>query len=290
MSMQADYERIALAIRYLDRESSEQPRLSDVAAEVGLSEFHFQKLFQRWAGVSPKRFLQHGASVRAIELLRRKATTLDASLDAGLSGPGRLHDLTLQMVAMTPGEIQKLGQGLQIEYGFFHTPFGEALIGSTHRGICHISFQESRQEALRDLAAGWPEARLVESTEKLQPVSAAVFDPLSSGGALALCVRGTNFQVRVWEALLKIPEGALTTYGELARGIGSPGASRAVGTAVGDNPIAYLIPCHRVIRSTGAFGQYRWGESRKRVMLAYEALRRTEEEATPCRSGPPALS
>jgi AraC family transcriptional regulator of adaptative response/methylated-DNA-[protein]-cysteine methyltransferase len=278
MSMKADYERIALAIRYLDAEALEQPRLSDVAAEVGLSEFHFQKLFQRWAGVSPKRFLQHGASVRAIELLRRKSSTLDASLQAGLSGPGRLHDLTLQMIAMTPGEIQKLGQGLRIEYGFEATPFGEALIASTHRGLCHLSFSESREEGLRDLARQWPAATLVPA-ETLRKVSAAIFDPLSSGGSLALCVRGTNFQVRVWEALLKIPEGRLTTYGDLARSIGSPGASRAVGSAVGDNPIAYLIPCHRVIRSTGAFGQYRWGAERKRAMIAYEALRFQSKKA-----------
>lgn len=273
MGMQSDYQRIAAAIRFLDEQAAEHPRLSDVAAEVGLSEFHFQRLFQRWAGISPKRFLQYAASGRAIELLRRRASTLDASLEAGLSGPGRLHDLTLQVIAMTPGEIQNQGAGLEIEYAFFETRFGTALMASTPRGLCHLSFTEHKREALKDLAASWPAARLVEKEQSLQKQFDLIFSERGRG-RLSLCVRGTNFQVRVWEALLKIPEGRLTTYGELAREIGAPQASRAVGSAVGDNPIAYLIPCHRVIRSTGAFGQYRWGEERKRAMIAYESLRK----------------
>lgn len=277
MSMQADYERITTAIRFLDEQSAELPRLSEVAEEVGLSEFHFQKVFQRWAGISPKRFLQHAASGRAIELLRRKSSALDTSLSAGLSGPGRLHDLTLQIVAMTPGEVQRLGHGLRIAYSFSDTPFGLALIGLTDRGICHLSFAASKDEGLRELKEEWPHSSLSRDPGRVQKIADAVFKPLSRRVPLALCLKGTNFQVRVWEALLKIPEGRLSTYGSLAKTLGSPGASRAVGSAVGDNPIAYLIPCHRVIRATGAFGQYRWGEERKRAMIAYESLRSAAE-------------
>lgn len=271
--MQTDYERITTAIRFLDQQADELPRLSEVAEEVGLSEFHFQKVFQRWAGISPKRFLQHAASGRAIELLRRKSSTLETALSAGLSGPGRLHDLTLQILAMTPGEIQKLGHGLRISYAFCDTPFGMSLIGLTDRGICHLSFVDSREEGLRDLKERWPHSLLHADAARVQQTADAVFKPMSRRAPLALCIKGTNFQLRVWEALLKIPEGRLSTYGALARELGSPGASRAIGTAVGDNPIAYLIPCHRVIRATGAFGQYRWGEERKRAMIAYECLR-----------------
>ncbi len=281
LAREGDYGRIARAIAYLDTHGEEQPSLEALAEEVGLSPFHLQRLFRRWAGVSPKRFLQALTAEKAKAGLLAGASVLDAALDSGLSGPGRLHDLLINLEAMTPGEVKRLGAGLTIRYGFHPSPFGDALLAATERGVCGLLFVRGgdREAALEDLGQRWPGASLVASTEQTESLAHRIFygaepskEP-SGATPLHLLVRGSNFQVQVWRALLRIPEGRRTTYGALAGAIGKPGAARAVGSAVGANPIALLIPCHRVIRQTGALGGYRWGLRRKRVLLAWEDAR-----------------
>jgi AraC family transcriptional regulator, regulatory protein of adaptative response / methylated-DNA-[protein]-cysteine methyltransferase len=273
-TLTADYSRIEKAIRFLDRTASPAPSLAQVAQHVGLSETHFQKLFTRWAGISPKRFVQHRTAEVVKRLLRERRPVLDASLEAGLSGPGRLHDLLVNAEAVTPGEYQRGGAGVTLRYGFHPTPFGECLIAVTPRGVCHLAFVHpvSRREALERLERDWPLAERVAEQGATRAAAARAFPPPGSTRApsLGLHVKGTNFQLKVWSALLEIPSGSVTTYGDIAAAIGEPGASRAVGTAVGANPVSYLIPCHRVIRSTGELGGYAWGPDRKRVMLALE--------------------
>ncbi len=286
-----DYGRIARAIAYLDSRQDEQPSLDDVAAHVGLSAFHFQRLFRRWAGVSPKRFLQALTAESAKRLLRAGASVLDSAYGSGLSGPGRLHDLLVAFEAMTPGEYKRHGEDLDIRYGFHPTPFGDALIGATDRGVCGLVFvadaasnggdADVRRQALDDLVGRWPGARFVEDSTATAPLVSHMFgtdpepdsEPAPKRRPIHLLVRGTNFQVQVWQALLSVPAGSFVTYGDLAAAIGKPKAARAVGSAVGANPIGFLIPCHRVIRQTGALGGYRWGTERKRVLHAWEALR-----------------
>jgi AraC family transcriptional regulator of adaptative response/methylated-DNA-[protein]-cysteine methyltransferase len=284
-----DYARIERAIRYLDLHRHTQPALGDVARHVGLSESHFQRLFTRWAGISPKRFLQHQTAQVVKQLLRDRHSVLDASYEAGLSGPSRLHDLIVNAEAVTPGEYQRAGEGLVIRFGFHPTPFGEALIAVTPRGICHLAFVHpvSRREALDRLSHDWPAAELVADQHATRAAAARAFPAPGSApvAGLALHVKGTNFQLKVWDALLRVPEGAVTTYGDVAAAIGEPTAARAVGTAVGCNPVSYIIPCHRVIRSTGELGGYAWGPDRKRVMLALETAR--EETGAPAPATPP---
>ncbi len=279
-----DYARVEKAIRFLDRERRAAPSLAAVAAHVGLSESHFQKLFTRWAGISPKRFLQHRTAEVVKRLLREDRPTLDVSLEAGLSGPGRLHDLLVNAEAVTPGEYQRLGEGLTIRYGFHPTPFGECLIAVTPRGICHLAFVHpvSRREALERVSRDWPGATLVADQDATRGTAAKAFPPPGSGRlpSLSLHVRGTNFQLKVWRALLEVPPGEVTTYGAIASAIGDAKASRAVGTAVGSNPVSYLIPCHRVIRASGELGGYAWGTDRKRTMLALEVTREATREVT----------
>jgi AraC family transcriptional regulator of adaptative response/methylated-DNA-[protein]-cysteine methyltransferase len=272
-SQLTDYARIEKAIRFLDAQRSQQPTLAQVAKHVGLSEAHFQRMFTRWAGISPKRFLQHQTAQVVKQLLRDRHTTLDASYEAGLSGPGRLHDLLINAEAVTPGEYQRAGEGLTIRYGFHPTVFGECLLAVTPRGICHLAFVHpvSRREAMARLEHDWPMAELVPDQSATRSAAAKAFPPPGSSAQPSIAL--TNFQLKVWDALLKVPDGSVTTYGELATAIGAPTASRAVGTAVGHNPISYLIPCHRVIRSTGELGGYAWGPDRKRVMLAVETSR-----------------
>ena len=276
-SQVTDYARIEKAIRFLDVQRSQQPTLAQVAKHVGLSAAHFQRLFTRWAGISPKRFLQHQTAQVVKQLLRERHTTLAASYEAGLSGPGRLHDLLVNAEAVTPGEFQRAGEGLTIRYGFHPTVFGECLIAVTARGICHLAFVHpvSRRDAMARLEHDWPVAELVPDQRATRGAAAQAFPPPGSSArpSIALQVKGTNFQLKVWSALLKVPDGSVTTYGDLAAAIGAPNAARAVGTAVGHNPISYLIPCHRVIRSTGELGGYAWGPDRKRVMLAVETSR-----------------
>lgn len=269
----SDYRLIEQAIRFLGDNVRRQPELREVAASVGLSEFHFQRLFQRWAGVSPKRFLQFQTAQEAKRVLRQAGDLLDASYGSGLSGPGRLHDLIVNVDAVTPGEYKRGGAGLVISWGVHASPFGDCLLGVTPRGVCALEFlrPETRAEALARLRASWEHAELRHAPQPTAAVAARIFGPHAHRQApLAVLVKGTNFQIKVWEALLRIPSGAVTSYGRLARSVGQPRAARAVGSAVAANPIAYLIPCHRVIRGTGAFGDYRWGAVRKRVLLSAE--------------------
>ena len=275
----ADYHRIERAIRFLDDSAPVRPSLDQVARHVGMSPFHFQRLFTRWAGISPKRFSQVLALEYAKDRLRDSRNLLDATYDSGLSSGGRLHDLFVTLDAVTPGEFRESGSGLRISAGFHESPFGQALIATTERGVCGLTFHEgSRREALRDLAERWPQATIEERPRVTAPVAARVFAALEVRDPeglvpLGLLVRGTNFQVKVWRALLQIPVGSVATYADIATAIGAPSAVRAVGTAIGNNPVAFLIPCHRVIRTTGALGGYRWGLPRKRAMMAWESGR-----------------
>ena len=279
----ADYVRIERAIRFLETNARHQPSLAEVARHVGLSEFHFQRVFSRWAGVSPKRFLQFLTVDYARGLLRDARSTMDVAYETGLSGPGRLHDLVVSVDAVTPGDLQRAGAGLTIRYGEHDSPFGPCLVGTTDRGLCWLSFVP-RGESGRALAAlkdHWHEARIEESQRATREVAARVFGRArtQTSAPLPLLLKGTNFQLKVWEALLRIPAGAVTTYQDVARQIDAPDATRAVGTAVGHNPIAFVIPCHRVIRATGAFGEYRWGAERKKAMLGWEAARTSSHDA-----------
>lgn len=280
----SDYQRIDKAILFLEEHAVEQPSLDAVAAHIGLSSWHFQRLFKTWAGVSPKRFLQYLTVEHAKNLLRESASVLDTALDVGLSGPGRLHDLFVGVEAMTPGEYKRNGRELVLQYGVHGTPFGDCLIAVTRRGICSLGFieGESRERAVTRLRESWKEATLLENPGASEQVVRQIFSTSGVGGQapLQVMLKGTNFQIKVWEALLRIPEGAVVSYGALAETIGHPGAHRAVGTAVGQNPIAYLIPCHRVLRNSGEIGGYRWGTARKRAILAMEAALRAERPAS----------
>ncbi|HJQ13742.1 MAG TPA: methylated-DNA--[protein]-cysteine S-methyltransferase [Anaerolineales bacterium] len=275
-----DYLRIEQAILYLERYYKEQPELGEVAANIGLSEYHFQRLFTRWAGVSPKRFIQFLTKEGAKSLLDQSENLLDTTHQVGLSSLGRLHDLFVTAEAMTPGEYKSRGAGVTIRYGIHPTPFGKCLIATTERGICHLSFvqtseavpQTSEGDAIDHLVADWKQAKLIEDHKSTVHLIEPIFDLRYSrrGKPLNVHLRGTNFQLKVWEALLHIPAGEVTTYAGIASRIGNPNATRAVGTAVGHNPIAVLIPCHRVIRKVGEFGNYRYGALRKKALLARE--------------------
>ncbi len=270
-----DYKRIEQAILFIEQQAPGQPSLEEVAEHIGLSPYHFQRVFKRWAGVSPKRFIQHLTVEYAKRLLRNSATVLDTSLEVGLSGPGRLHDLFVSVDAVTPGEYKTLGMNMIIKYGFHPTPFGECLLASTSRGICFLGFVEesSRETALKSLRDTWQKASLHESPGTTGATVKSIFSPTlsSAKGPLKILLHGTNFQLKVWQALLRIPKGAAVSYSAMSDTVGHPGASRAIGNAVGKNPIAYLIPCHRVLRAGGEIGGYRWGTLRKRAILAMEA-------------------
>ncbi|MAU01030.1 MAG: 6-O-methylguanine DNA methyltransferase [Anaerolineaceae bacterium] len=275
--MSADYGRIEAAIHYLEENFQAQPTLAEIASHVGLSEYHFQRLFSRWAGTSPKRFLQFLTIQHAKKLLEESQSILDATYEAGLSSPSRLHDLFVTHEAITPGEFKQKGAGLTIQYGFHDSPFGECLIALTERGICGLQFvaDEDRESALDELKASWLQAEFVEDAEATRPYIDPIFN-LSGAEerpSLPLYLKGTNFQIQVWQALLKIPAGTAVSYGSVAQMIGNPKASRAVGSAVSNNPVGYLIPCHRVIRQAGNLGDYRWGTSRKKAILGWEAAR-----------------
>jgi AraC family transcriptional regulator, regulatory protein of adaptative response / methylated-DNA-[protein]-cysteine methyltransferase len=274
-----DYERVANVIRYLDRHHTEQPDLTDLARGARLSPFHFHRLFSTWAGVTPKDFLQCLTLEHVKLLLREGDSVLDAALNAGLSGPGRLHDLCVTLDAASPGEVKSGGAGMEIKYGFSETPFGEALIGETARGICYLAFVDGqgRNGAGDLLASHWPNAKLHRADSRAEESSKKIFArPLQgqSHPRLRAFVRGTPFQLRVWRALLRVPTGSLTTYGRLSAAINQPQAARAVGSAVGANPVAFIIPCHRVIRETGVLGNYRWDAIRKQAIIGWEASAR----------------
>ncbi|WP_245593592.1 bifunctional transcriptional activator/DNA repair enzyme AdaA [Azospirillum halopraeferens] len=271
---------MAAAIRHVAERWTEQPTLEDLAGLAGMSPFHFQRLFTRWVGISPKRFVQYLTLDGARRLLDDNRSLLDTALDVGLSGPSRLHDLFVACEGMTPGEYKALGDGLTIRWGLHDCPFGRALVGLTARGVCWLSFsdRDDAGDALAEFTAAWPAARLVEDAAATAPVAARVFGPAAPAGAgepLRLLLRGTNFQIKVWEALLRIPEGAVASYEDVARAIGQPTASRAVGAAVGRNPVCVLIPCHRVIQKSGIIHNYRYGVPRKRALLAWEQARRS---------------
>lgn len=270
-----DYERVANVIRFLDRHHTDQPDLNELAAAANLSPFHFHRLFSAWAGVTPKDFLQCLTLEHVKQLLRNGDNVFDAALNAGLSGPGRLHDLCVTLEAASPGEMKNGGAGMQIDYGFAETPFGQALIAETKRGICHLSFVNSRgrNSARNLLTSQWPNAKLNRNDTSIAELSAKIFIQARDGAArptLHAFVRGTPFQLRVWRALLRVPSGSLTTYGRLAEAVGQSQAARAVGSAVGANPIAFIIPCHRVIRETGVLGNYHWDPVRKRAIVGWE--------------------
>lgn len=270
VQLSEDYQRIEQAIQYLEAHYQRQPDLNEIAAHIGLSEYHFQRLFTRWVGISPKRFLQFLTKEGAKDLLER-ANVLDSAHGVGLSGPGRLHDLLVQTEAVSPGEYKARGAGLTIRYGFHATPFGECLLGLTERGICHLGFtQTGRGAALANLLSDWKDARLIEDATATGPLIAPIFSLERNPAPIALFLSGTNFQLKVWEALLRIPPGGLCTYEGLAAAIDRPAAIRAAGTAVGRNSIAVLIPCHRVIHKTGKLGHYRYGSARKKALLGWE--------------------
>lgn len=266
----SDYERIAKVIRFLDENGREQPPLARLAEVAGLSEAHFHRLFHRWAGVTPKDFLQCLTAEFAIEQLRGSRTVLAAALDSGLSGPGRLHDLTVALEAATPGEIRSGGAGMRIEYGESGSPFGPCFLAWNERGITYLSFEETG--AIERLRKVWPHALLEDNVGGAEKLAATIF-AADGGRGLRAFVRGTEFQVKVWRALLRIPAGATASYSVVAETVCTAKATRAVGTACGANLVAWLIPCHRVIRETGLIKGYRWGTERKRAMLGWEAAR-----------------
>lgn len=270
--MKTDYERIEKAIHYIQENFQQQPELDEVAKSVFLSPYHFQRMFKEWAGVSPKKFLQYISVEHAKNLLKQKATIADATFETGLSSPGRLHDLFVSIEGMTPGEYKNGGENLDINYSFAETPFGDVIIASTQKGICHIAFLTDDEDAFKNLEQAFPNASFHQKTDLLQQNALKVFtEDWSNLPKIKLHLKATPFQLKVWEALLRIPSGSVTTYGELAKNIETPNASRAVGTALAGNPVAYLIPCHRVIKSTGLTGEYHWGNTRKTAILGWEA-------------------
>jgi AraC family transcriptional regulator of adaptative response/methylated-DNA-[protein]-cysteine methyltransferase len=270
-----DYRRMARAIRFLSEHYAQQPRLEDAADVVGLSPFHFQRIFTRYIGISPKAFVGHLTLDHAKAELTKGSSVLDAALDSGLSGPSRLHDLCLKIEAMTPGDYARGGAGLEVEYGFHECPFGTALVMKTSKGLCGLAFGDEGDEEkiLADMKSRWPRAAYRENRGATKAIARRLFDPGAPRDELPLHLMGTPWQVQVWQALLAIPEGKFVTYGGIANALNNASASRAVGAAVGRNPISFLIPCHRVLGSTGALTGYHWGVTRKRAMLAFEAAR-----------------
>lgn len=264
------YQVIARALEVIDA-SGPAMSLEDLSARMKMSPAHFQRVFSQWVGVSPKRYQQYLALGQARQLLSERHTVLGAALEAGLSGSGRLHDLFLTWEAMSPGDYARGGEGLEIRWGWFDSPFGPALVMATDRGICGMGFADEAgaEETMTDLVSRWPKATFVEAPAAVQPL----VDAALGGEAAALHLIGAPFQIKVWEALLSIPTGHVTTYTDIAGAIGHPSAHRAVGTAVGRNPISFLIPCHRALRRDGGLGGYHWGLPRKRAMLAWEAAR-----------------
>lgn len=273
--MKSEYKRMERAIRYIESHAEEQPNLEEVSEQVGLSPYHFQRVFKRWTGVSPKRYLQFLTVENAKHLLARSASVLETAYDVGLSGPGRLHDLFVSVEAVTPGRFKSGGAGVELKYGFHQTPFGKALLAASEEGITDLWFvdEEDEGEVLIELQRMWPAADFTEGSEATWEIVSRIFDGPSrqaKDDRVKLLLRGTNFQIKVWGALLRIPEGAVVSYSDVASMISCPDAVRAVAGAVGRNPIAWLIPCHRVLRSSGEIGGYRWGTARKKMMLTKE--------------------
>jgi AraC family transcriptional regulator, regulatory protein of adaptative response / methylated-DNA-[protein]-cysteine methyltransferase len=272
---QINYNRIAEAIEYIQTNFKDQPSLDEVAAKIHVSSFHFQKLFTDWAGVSPKKFLQYISVQHAKNILKDKQATLfDAAFETGLSGTGRLHDLFIKIEGMTPGEFKNGGENLLINYSYAESPFGNIVVASTNKGICYMAFADDETKALIDLQQHFPNATYKQMLDVIQQHALYIFNhDWSKLHQIKLHLKGTSFQLKVWETLLKIPMGQLATYGGIAQKIKNPNASRAVGTAIGSNPVAFLIPCHRVIQSTGTLGGYMWGPTRKTAIIGWEAAK-----------------
>ncbi len=271
-----DYERVEKAIRFLAENFHSQPSLKDIAGNIHVSEYHFQRLFSRWVGISPKRFLQFLTKEYAKTLLEKSINLLDVTYESGLTSPGRLHDLFVTCEAVTPGEYKAKGEGLEISYGYHATPFGECMLAKTGRGICGLSFvqNDDRRPVFASLKQRWQNAKLIEDPDVTRPLIKKIFNPSEGQNStpLHLVLSGSNFQIKVWEALIKIPMGAVVSYEDVAAHIGMPKASRAVGNAVGSNPVSIVIPCHRVIRKTAEFGNYGGGVARKKAILGWEAV------------------
>jgi AraC family transcriptional regulator, regulatory protein of adaptative response / methylated-DNA-[protein]-cysteine methyltransferase len=266
-----NYEKVEAAIGFIREQYHLQPDLDAVAKLVHTSPFHFQKLFKDWAGVSPKKFLQYISVEHAKQLLQQNRSLSDVSFETGLSGTSRLHDLFISIEGMTPGEYKNGGEGLTIQYSFAESPFGNIIVASTAKGICHLAFADEETTALQQLQQKFPNAGYRQVVDTIQQNALFIFSQdWKDLSKIKLHLKGTAFQLKVWEALLKVPMGSLTTYATLASSVGNEKAFRAVGTAVGDNPVAFLIPCHRVIRSSGEFGQYHWGSNRKTAIIGWE--------------------
>ena len=274
MDSQQHYQLIAQALHWLFQNQQDQPSLEDLAQHVGLSPHYLQRLFQEWAGVSPKQFLKYLTKAQAMQRLKQGQTVLDSAISSGLSGPGRLHDLLITTQAMTPGEAKRKGRDVEVSYGYGMTPFGEALLAWTERGICFLGFchEEGRQHSWDNFNQQWPDANLTENDSGATRKLSEIFSE-SEPQQLKIWLRGSPFQLRVWEALLELPTGTHCTYGQLASFAGNANASRATGSAIGRNPVSWLIPCHRVINSLGTVGGYRWGTNTKRAMIGYEAVK-----------------
>jgi AraC family transcriptional regulator of adaptative response/methylated-DNA-[protein]-cysteine methyltransferase len=273
-----NFNRVAEAIGYIQANFKRQPGLEEIAEKVNLSPFHFQRLFSEWAGTTPKRFLQYISIGYAKEMLKENQSLFDTALETGLSGTSRLHDLFVNIEGMTPGEYKNGGENLHINYSFAESPFGNIIVASTLKGICHIAFYDDENIALANLKRQFPAADYQQILDKEQQNALYIFShDWSKLHQIKLHLKGTDFQLKVWEALLKIPMGKLATYGNIAKQLQNPNASRAVGTAIGDNPVAFLIPCHRVIQSSGALGGYHWGVNRKTAMIGWEAAKANQE-------------
>lgn len=272
--MNTNYDRIAAAIEYIQTHFKAQPDLEEVAQHIALSPYHFQRLFSTWAGTSPKKFLQYLSLNYAKELLHNNSSLLNTALDTGLSGPGRLHDLFVTIEGMTPGEYKQGGRNLMIRYSFAPTPFGDVLVAATAKGLCYMAFFEDQTQAVADLHQQFPNACYQEATDAMQQNVLSIFNQEQGDiEKIKLHLKGSAFQLKVWEALLKIPPGRLVSYGRIAAYLNLPQSARAVGNAVAANPVAFLIPCHRVIQSSGVLGGYHWGQTRKRAMIGWEKVR-----------------
>ncbi len=280
MQEQIDYQRIAQSINFLKKNFKKQPTLDEMAEHVHLSPFHFQRMFKNWAGVTPKQFLQYLSVEHAKEMLKANGATLfDTAMETGLSGTGRLHDLFTKVEGMTPGEYKNGGELLHINYSFAESPFSNLIVASTSKGICHMAFaDEGPGKAFLELQQIFPNAHYTQLVDSIQQNALFIFgQDWTKLAQIKLHLKATPFQIKIWETLLQIPLGRLTTYAELARRAGHSGASRAVGTAVAKNPVAFLIPCHRVIKSTGETGQYHWGSTRKNAIIGWEAAKQNSD-------------
>lgn len=273
-----DFERIKTTIEFITENYRKQPDLDEIAKQAHLSPFHFQRMFKEWAGVSPKKFLQYISMEHAKKLLKQNIPLSEVSFETGLSGTSRLHDLFISIEGMTPGEYKNGGEQLHINYSFAETPFGNIIVASTAKGICYLAFADDEKKALQELKVLFSNASFKQVVDTIQQNALFIFtQDWKNLSAIKLHLKGTAFQLKVWQALLKIPMGNISTYSNIASSINNAKASRAVGSAIGDNPVAFLIPCHRVIKSTGAFGQYHWGSGRKTAMIGWEASKTFQE-------------